>query len=85
MADLIVDDKVIDALKTIFATKDDIKDFLTEDQIKDLLDDYVPTNIINKYLTENDYITRTDATNIIQNLLKEYYTKKKSIISSKII
>lgn len=76
LADLIVDDKVIDALKTIFATKDDIKDFLTEDQIKDLLDDYVPTNIINKYLTENDYITRTDATNIIQNLLKEYYTKE---------
>jgi len=76
LADLIIDDKVIDALKTIFATKDDIKDFLTEDQIKDLLDDYVPTNIINKYLTENDYITRTDATNIIQNLLKEYYTKE---------
>ena len=76
LADLIIDDKVIDALKTIFATKDDIKDFLTEDQIKDLLDDYVPTNIINQYLTDNDYITRTDATNIIQNFLKEYYTKE---------
>ena len=48
------------------------------DQIKENATDInnAITNVINQYITDNDYITRNDVTEIVNNFLKDYYTKE---------